>query len=65
MPQILWVGFLNFLTIYAVHSVGVLPFQPMLGHLTLSDICYQFRILRNLRIDIKERLEEYSQSIEL
>ena len=29
------------------------------------DICYQFRILRNLRIDIKDRLEEYSQSIEI
>ena len=28
-------------------------------------ICYQFRILRNLRIDIKDRLEEYSQSIEI
>ena len=27
--------------------------------------CYQFRILRNLRIDIKDRLEEYSQSIEI
>ena len=27
--------------------------------------CYQFRILRNLRIDIKDRLEEYSQSIVL
>ena len=31
----------------------------------LTDICYQFRILRNLRIDIKDRLEEYSQSIEI
>ena len=29
------------------------------------NICYQFRILRNLRIDIKDRLEEYSQSIEI
>ena len=28
-------------------------------------VCYQFRILRNLRIDIKDRLEEYSQSIEI
>ena len=28
-------------------------------------LCYQFRILRNLRIDIKDRLEEYSQSIEI
>ena len=27
--------------------------------------CYQFRILRNLRIDIKDRLEEHSQSIVL
>ena len=27
------------------------------------DLCYQFGILRNLRIDIKDRLEEYSQSI--
>ena len=27
--------------------------------------CYQFRVLRNLRIDIKDRLEEYSQSIEI
>ena len=25
--------------------------------------CYQFRVPRNLRIDIKDRLEEYSQSI--
>ena len=28
-------------------------------------LCYQFCILRNLRIDIKDRLEEYSQSIEI
>ena len=28
-------------------------------------ICYQFRVPRNLRIDIKDRLEEYSQSIEI
>ena len=27
--------------------------------------CYQFRVPRNLRIDIKDRLEEYSQSIEI
>ena len=27
--------------------------------------CYQFRVSRNLRIDIKDRLEEYSQSIEI
>ena len=27
--------------------------------------CYQFRILRNLRMDIKDRLEEYSQSVEI
>ena len=31
----------------------------------LTYVCYQFRILRNLRIDIKDRLEEYSQSIEI
>ena len=29
----------------------------------IYNLCYQFRILRNLRIDIKDRLEEYSQSI--
>ena len=29
----------------------------------INNVCYQFRILRNLRIDIKDRLEEYSQSI--
>ena len=29
------------------------------------DRCYQFRVPRNLRIDIKDRLEEYSQSIEI
>ena len=28
-------------------------------------VCYQFRVPRNLRIDIKDRLEEYSQSIEI
>ena len=28
-------------------------------------LCYQFHILRNLRIDIKDILEEYSQSIVL
>ena len=28
-------------------------------------LCYQFRVPRNLRIDIKDRLEEYSQSIEI
>ena len=27
--------------------------------------CYQFRTLRNLRIDIKDRSEEHSQSIEI
>ena len=27
--------------------------------------CYQFRVPRNLRIDIKDRLEEHSQSIEI
>ena len=31
----------------------------------MDHVCYQFRILRNLRIDIKDRLEEYSQSIEI
>ena len=31
----------------------------------LEHICYQFRVPRNLRIDIKDRLEEYSQSIEI
>ena len=30
-----------------------------------ENTCYQFRILRNLRIDNKDRLEEYSQSIEI
>ena len=30
-----------------------------------TNICYQFRVPRNLRIDIKDRLEEYSQSIEI
>ena len=28
-------------------------------------VCYQFRVPRNLRIDIKDRLEEHSQSIEI
>ena len=32
---------------------------------SIGNICYQFRILRNLRIDIKDRLEEHSQSIEI
>ena len=32
---------------------------------TVGHTCYQFRILRNLRIDIKDRLEEHSQSIEI
>ena len=31
----------------------------------LGNVCYQFRILHNLRIDIKDRLEEHSQSIEI
>ena len=31
-------------------------------HLTLVHLCYQFRTLRNLRIDIKDRLEEYPRS---
>ena len=35
------------------------------GALTNSNICYQFCVPRNLRIDIKDRLEEYSQSIEI
>ena len=30
-----------------------------------AHVCYQFRVPRNLRIDIKDRLEEYSQSIEI
>ena len=34
-------------------------------HKIIYNTCYQFRILRNLRIDIKDRLEEYSQSIEI
>ena len=34
-------------------------------HRNMVNTCYQFRILCNLRIDIKDRLEEYSQSIEL
>ena len=29
------------------------------------NLCYQFCVPRNLRIDIKDRLEEYSQSIEI
>ena len=33
--------------------------------LPFLDTCYQFRVPRNLRIDIKDRLEEYSQSIEI
>ena len=33
--------------------------------LLVSNICYQFRVPRNLRIDIKDRLEEYSQSIKI
>ena len=32
---------------------------------TLTYLCYQFRSLRNLRIDIKDRVEEYSQSLVL
>ena len=35
------------------------------GFVNVRYACYQFRILRNLRIDIKDRLEEYSQSIEI
>ena len=35
------------------------------GYFLHVHLCYQFRILRNLRIDIKDRLEEYSQSIEI
>ena len=31
----------------------------------MQNLCYQFRVPRNLRIDIKDRLEEYSQSIEI
>ena len=38
------------------------PFSPTIIYV---DICYQFRVPRNLRIDIKDRLEEYSQSIEI
>ena len=37
----------------------------MSGFIINNNVCYQFRILRNLRIDIKDRLEEYSQSIEI
>ena len=36
-----------------------------LGSNTKLNLCYQFRVPRNLRIDIKDRLEEYSQSIEI
>ena len=31
--------------------------------LQIRNVCYQFRILRNLRIDIKDRLEKYSQHV--
>ena len=37
----------------------------VLLHQLIINKCYQFRVPRNLRIDIKDRLEEYSQSIEI
>ena len=40
-------------------------FIYLLGANQKEHTCYQFRVPRNLRIDIKDRLEEYSQSIEL
>ena len=51
------------------HKIYFKPLQEPLGSVNklciiiLDNLCYQFRVPRNLRIDIKDRLEEYSQSI--
>ena len=45
--------------------MGAIALKTTIRALKKYNVCYQFRVPRNLRIDIKDRLEEYSQSIEL
>ena len=51
--------------IFFQFNVFFIPLNIFLEIQVTGHVCYQFRILRNLGIDIKDRLEEYSQSIEL